>query len=123
MEIVISSLIAPLRMPHCTVPPLSDAVTFSMVMMDGFGPKVLSGDMILSIPLFRVCPKEPEVPMKPGRPESIHQRSDDVPASVQENVKLSPEHARSLARRRVTGEGRKKTYLDLGIFSKASTQK
>ena len=108
MEIAISSLIAPLRMPHCTVTPLSDAVTFSMVMMDGFGPKVLSGDMILSIPLFRVCPKKLEVPMKPGRPESIHQRGDDVPAAVQENVRLSPEHACSLARRRVTGEGRKR---------------
>ena len=52
----ITSLNAPLTMPHCTVAPLSGAVTFSMVMMDGLGPKDVSGDVILSMSLFRFIP-------------------------------------------------------------------
>ena len=118
MEIVISSLVAPLRMPHCTVAPLSAAVTFSIVINDGFRPKAVSVDVILSTSLFRVCPKDPEVPVNPGKAERI-QRSGDVPVSSQENVKSSPEHVRSSVRCRETVEGRKRfTYTSYCIHSK-----
>ena len=56
MERVTTSLNAPLTMRHCTVAPLSAAVTFSIVMTDGLGPKEVSGDVILSKVVARFVP-------------------------------------------------------------------
>ena len=62
MESVIALLTSILTMPHCTVAPLSAAVVFSMVIMDGFGPDELSGDVILSNLALRASPKALTVP-------------------------------------------------------------
>lgn len=106
MEMVNSSLDAPLTMRHCTVAPLSAAVTLCMVMLDGFGPREVSGDVIRSMSLFRVCAKVLEAPVKPGSAVTI-QTSTGVPVALQEKVKLSPEQVCPLMRLRVTEEDRK----------------
>ena len=80
MKRVITSLDTPLIMRHCTVAPLSAAVAFSMVMMDGFGPKEVSGEVILSTSVFRVIPNTLVVPpVTPGRRARFHPSS---PVSV-----------------------------------------
>ena len=105
MKSVMTSLNSILTMRHCTVAPLSSVVTFRIVMMEGFGPSALSGDVILSYVAFRDCPKKSITEV--GRPVSAvmsHTSSPDFVALSQENVKSSPEHALSLTRRRVTEE-------------------
>ena len=73
MERVITSLNAPLIMRYCTVAPLSADVTFSMAMMDGFGPETVSGDVILSKNEARVVPNRLVVaPITPGKLIRFH---------------------------------------------------
>ena len=80
MERVITSLDTPLIMRHCTVAPLSAGVTFSMVMMDGLGPKDVSGDVVLARDVFSVIPNWLDVaPVTPGRLAMFH---TSPPASV-----------------------------------------
>ena len=66
MESAITSLNTPSIMRHCTVAPLSADVALSMVMMDGLGPEEVSGDVILSMSLFRAVPNC-SVVVIPGR--------------------------------------------------------
>ena len=95
-------LISILTMRHCTVAPLSAAVTLCMVILDGFGPDEVSVDVILTAfgLEFRLCPKLSTTPVTPGRATSVQTSSPDSDVS-QEKVKLSSEQASSL-RRRVT---------------------
>ena len=89
-------------MPHWTLAPLSAAVASSIVRLDGFGPGEESEDVILSMVVFRICPK---ASITPGTPESavIVQTSSPSPVALsQEKVKSSPEQVCSLTRRRVT---------------------
>ena len=91
-------------MRHCTVAPLSAAVTFRMVMLDGFGPDVASVDVILTAfgLVFRSHPKVYATPETPGSAVMPHISSPDSVALSQEKVKSSPEHGSSWTRRRVT---------------------
>ena len=96
-------LISILTMRHCTVAPLSAAVTFSMVMLDGFGPEEESVEVILTAfgLEFKLCPKLSTTPLTLGSAVRVHTRRPDIVVS-QENVRPSPEQASSLTRRRVT---------------------
>ena len=96
-------LISILTLRHCTLAPLSAAVTFFMVMLDGFGPEELSVDVILTAfgSEFKLCPKLSTTSVTPESAVRVHTRRPDSVVS-QENVRSSPEQASSLARRRVT---------------------
>ena len=96
-------LISALTMRHCTVAPLSAAVTFFMVMLDGFGPEELSVEVILTAfgSVFKLSPKLFTTPATPESAVRVHTSRPDLVVS-QENVKSSPEQASSLARQRVT---------------------
>ena len=104
MESVIMLLSSILTMRHCTVAPLSAVVTFCMVMLDGFGPDVVSVDVILTVfeLAFRSRPKASVTQGTPWSAVMLHTSSTDPVALSQEKVKSSPEQARSLTRRRVT---------------------
>ena len=88
-------LISILTMLHCSVAPLSAAVTFSIVMLDGLGPKVASEEVILTEAAFRVSPEKSE---KSATPDSavILQTRRSNPVASQEKVRSSPAHASSL---------------------------
>lgn len=122
MERVITSLDCPLATPHCTLAPLSAAVAFSMMMVDGFGPKPESGDAILSTALFRVCPKAPEVPTKPGKALRVQINSPASVAASQENVKLSPEQVCPLTRCKLTEGDRKEMIIHVCTTSLYKSQ-
>ena len=91
-------------MQHRTVAPLSAAVTLCIVMLDGFGPDVVSVDVILTAfgSAFRFHPKAFVTPETPGSAVMLHTSSLDSVAISQEKVTSSPEQAHSLRRRRVT---------------------
>ena len=97
-------LISIFTMRHCTVAPLSATVTFFIVMLDGFGPKVVSVEVILTKTAFRDSPK---TLVKFATPESavILQTRMPNPIVSQEKVRSSPVQASSLIRRRVTERG------------------
>ena len=105
MESVITLLISILTMRHCSVAPLSAAVTFIIVMLDGFGPKVVSVDVTLTKAAFRDCPKTFENSATPGSAVILQTRMPN-PIASQENVRSSPAHASSLSRCRVTERGK-----------------
>ena len=90
-------LISILTMRHCTVAPLSDAVTFFMVMLDGFGPEEKSVEVILTAfgLEFKFCPKLSTTPVTPESAVRVHTSRPDSVVS-QENVRSSPEQASSL---------------------------
>ena len=90
-------LISILTMRHCTVAPLSDAVTFFMVMLDGFGPEEKSVEVILTAfgLEFKLCPKLSTTPVTPESSVRVHTSRPDSVVS-QENVRSSPEQASSL---------------------------
>ena len=96
-------LISILTLRHCTLAPLSAAVTFFMVMLDRFGPEELSVDVILTAfgSEFKLCPKLSTTSVTLESAVRVHTRRPDSVVS-QENVRSSPEQASSLARRRVT---------------------
>ena len=91
-----------LIMRHCTVAPLSAAVTLRMVTLDGFGPDELSVDVNLSESELTPSPKELLTLGALKTEVKIHESSPDSVVLVQVKVKSSPEQVGSLARLRVT---------------------
>ena len=105
-------LISALTMQHCTVAPLSAAVTFFMVMLDGFGPEELSVEVILTAfgSKFKFSPKLFTTPVTPESAVRVHTRRPDLVVS-QENVRSSPEQASSLTPRSVTAKDTHKSSM------------
>ena len=92
-------------MRHCTVAPLSAAVTVSIVTLVRFGPGEESEDLILTLVAVLFCRNCPKAFVIPGTPGSavIVQTSSPVPVTFpQEKVKFSPEQVCSLTSCRVT---------------------
>ena len=105
-------LIFILTMRHCTVAPLSEAVTFFMVMLDGFGPEEESVEVILTAFGFKLksCPKALVTPITLGSAVRVQASRPDSVVS-QENVRSSPEQASLLTRRRVTARDTHKSSM------------